>query len=888
MISYCVVSHTHWDREWYLPFENFRMRLVDLIDHLLDILRNDSEYRFHLDAQTIVLEDYLEIRPGRREELEKHIRDGRILVGPWYIQNDFYLTSGEATVRNLIIGKEIARKAGRCTEIGYAADQFGLISQLPQILSGFGMDTCVFGRGFSMNRMTPLEFFWESPDGTRVLCEHMAFWYNNAQRFPGDPEGALILIRNCEAAISGRALTENYLLMNGVDHLEAQENLNEIIEKTRPLLPEDAKLFQDTLPEFMARVRESLSRREELPEVFTGELRHGGPASVLSGTLSARADLKLINTECQTRIENIAEPLCALCDAIGVASYPLDYMRYMWKLLLQNHPHDSICGCSVDAVHRHMLDRFERFEECADDIILRYMRSLAEHAACTNAEGYRITVFNPVQSAWEKPVRVRAEFLSSDAIENFRIVSADGKEIPYIIDSFSPSRGKRILSPINLPGEKDVDIYDLTLDTPAVPGFSYRIYTVEKSGGQRAPECQPDGNYIPERIENERFSVVINENGTVDLTDKSEGAVFRGLFMLEDAADRGDAYNCDIDKSAGIFTSTDCRCRITSAVENPLVSSRTVEFDMPSACGEDKTIYVKAVYSLQKGGRELECELTVCNQAENHRFRVLFPTGIDADKNISGAPFDRVERNRDSVYPDDFTHPDTGYVCLEDDIHGFAVINSGMYEYEHTPEGIIALTVLRAVDRITGSWDQRDRQMETWKTSDSQMKGEIKCRMAVRPYRTGSADSNIAADSVSFRTPPLAVVSPMDIRKFSGGRPFVQISGVPDLFFREPENVDITVPDYLDFLKIATDVPGAFLVTAVKKSEDGLGMVVRGYNLTGAPVSVKLSLFCRFERIEKLTLEEIYSETLSMFSDSATAILRPKEILTVGFFRRVK
>ena len=53
---YCLISHTHWDREWYLPFENFRMRLVDLIDNLLDILKEDKEYRFHLDAQTIVLD----------------------------------------------------------------------------------------------------------------------------------------------------------------------------------------------------------------------------------------------------------------------------------------------------------------------------------------------------------------------------------------------------------------------------------------------------------------------------------------------------------------------------------------------------------------------------------------------------------------------------------------------------------------------------------------------------------------------------------------------------------------------------------------------------------------------------------------------------------------
>ena len=108
-----VISHTHWDREWYQCFEHFRLRLVDLMDRLLDIFKTDPTYVFHLDAQTVCLEDYLEVRPQRRTELEELVRAGRLLVGPWYVQNDFNLCSGEATVRNLLIlagpGPELER-----------------------------------------------------------------------------------------------------------------------------------------------------------------------------------------------------------------------------------------------------------------------------------------------------------------------------------------------------------------------------------------------------------------------------------------------------------------------------------------------------------------------------------------------------------------------------------------------------------------------------------------------------------------------------------------------------------------------------------------------------------------------------------------------------------
>ena len=176
--TFAVISHTHWDREWYLPFEKFRIRLVDLIDNLLAILKSSPEYRFHLDAQTIVLEDYLELRPNNKALLKKYIKEGRILVGPWYVQNDFNLTSGEATVRNLIIGQSIADEFGNCMRIGYAADQFGLISQLPQLFTQMGLDSCIFGRGANLPE-TPPQLYWEGADKSVIYCEFMKWWYNN-------------------------------------------------------------------------------------------------------------------------------------------------------------------------------------------------------------------------------------------------------------------------------------------------------------------------------------------------------------------------------------------------------------------------------------------------------------------------------------------------------------------------------------------------------------------------------------------------------------------------------------------------------------------------------------------------------------------------------------
>ncbi len=101
-----IVSHTHWDREWYQTSQQFRMRLVRAVDAVLDTLDADPAFSyFMLDGQTIVLDDYLEVRPENAPRLRRLAREGRLLVGPWYLQPDEYLVGGESLIRNLQFGR---------------------------------------------------------------------------------------------------------------------------------------------------------------------------------------------------------------------------------------------------------------------------------------------------------------------------------------------------------------------------------------------------------------------------------------------------------------------------------------------------------------------------------------------------------------------------------------------------------------------------------------------------------------------------------------------------------------------------------------------------------------------------------------------------------------
>jgi alpha-mannosidase len=106
------------------------------MEDLLRTFRDDPEFgSFHLDGQYVVIEDYLEIMPEREAEIRELVRQGKLILGPWYILQDEFLVSSEANARNLLIGIKASEKFGGVAEIGYFPDSFGNMGQAPQLIS---------------------------------------------------------------------------------------------------------------------------------------------------------------------------------------------------------------------------------------------------------------------------------------------------------------------------------------------------------------------------------------------------------------------------------------------------------------------------------------------------------------------------------------------------------------------------------------------------------------------------------------------------------------------------------------------------------------------------------------------------------------------------------
>src|SRR5512146_2749524 len=214
-----LVSHTHWDREWYRPFQEFRLRLVHLVDGLLDLLASDRSYKhFMLDGQTIVLDDYLQIRPEAEPALRRQVRAGRLLIGPWHILPDMFLVGPEAHIRNLLEGDRQARRFGSKMRIGYMPDSFGHIGQMPQILRGFGIDNASVWRGLDDQ---PTEFWWQSPDGSRVLMHYLRDSYSNGASLTATvPEQFTSQLNEEADLLAAHSPVTDLLVMFGTDHME--------------------------------------------------------------------------------------------------------------------------------------------------------------------------------------------------------------------------------------------------------------------------------------------------------------------------------------------------------------------------------------------------------------------------------------------------------------------------------------------------------------------------------------------------------------------------------------------------------------------------------------------------------------------------------------------
>lgn len=238
-----VVAHTHWDREWYHTAVRFRQGLVALIDDVLDRARGGAP-GFLLDGQTVILDDYLSVRPERREELAAALSNGALEAGPWYVLADNLIPSGEAILRNLEAGRRAMRALRSVAPpVMYCPDSFGHPAAVPMIAHEYGFELVIAWRGvlaIDGGGVAVDTARWRAADGNEVLLYHLPpDGYETGSSLPIDPVLARERWRRLLTTLRARSNTGVVLLPSGADHHAAQPDLDDALAAARAVVESD-------------------------------------------------------------------------------------------------------------------------------------------------------------------------------------------------------------------------------------------------------------------------------------------------------------------------------------------------------------------------------------------------------------------------------------------------------------------------------------------------------------------------------------------------------------------------------------------------------------------------------------------------------------------------
>lgn len=669
-----ILSGTHWDREWYQTFQGFRYRLVETLNQALDDLEAHPEFPvFTLDGQTIVLEDYLEIEPGREAELRRLIAEGRLLIGPWYVMPDEFLLSGESLIHNLLLGRRICKSYGVAPwNYGYICDIFGHAAQTPQIFAGFGIDAALLGRGTN-EHTTPAHFRWRSPDGTDCLTFKLAddvgygdytanVWFQLREDSTDEEIDARIRAEvDKERARSDQPVV---LLMDALDHMPLRAGLAGHMERMRRLYP-DAEVRLVSLERMVEQLR---PLREQLP-VKCGELnepakRLCGYIHLITNVLSSRYDLKQSNDRAQTLLEKWIEPLTVLTARYGSKRIQKTYADVAYRHLIQNHPHDSICGCSIDQVHRDMRYRFDQVHEIGKEVMDYGFAYLSGHAdADPSSDTRALRLFNPLPYARTETVTVDLFFHTGypyrysepfgyEDRNSFRLIDSEGREVPYKLT--------KVVRGITNPTRADNGPYDqhtVSFSAWLAPG-GFTEYRIEPSDTPvRYFDTLRTG---AAKAENALVQLTVQPDGTLRLLDKRNGHVYENLLQFADDGEIGDGWyhanptcdrtvlSCGAPCTVEVVEDGPARCtfRIAKQMQVPAYLERVDHkyAGLHRSC-QTATLRMVSDVSLDRGDAMVRVETTVENTARDHRLRLLLPTGLAGGRYFASEAFCVVERD---------------------------------------------------------------------------------------------------------------------------------------------------------------------------------------------------------------------------------------------------
>ena len=921
------IPNTHWDREWLYDFQETRMFLVEFMDKLLQIFRDYPEYKTYLlDSQIIPIEDYLAIRPEKKEEIIGRIKEGRLQVGPWYTLPEEHLVNGESLVRNLLLGHRLSEYYGGTMKIGYSPFSYGQASQMPQIYRGFNIDTILFYHGVQASEV-PSEFIFEGPDGSQLLASRMGSnarynfffsvfrpavygkttlerdynWSEKGLPFHLISNGKhlshhilLDPIKNLDPAEVDKhmqnmkkeelehATTEHIACMQGMDSTQPDVYEMKTMQEAEKVL-EDDLIFHSSLPEYMEAIKSSVDWDKLI--VLKGERRTprqlGTRKHLYGDVTSARTNMKRKNTLAEQELQRKAEPYSVLAYLLG-REYPKSYLDMAWKYLLQSHPHDSIAGTGVDQIEKDMHHRLDQCRNISNGIINRSLQGIQLSIDNSDLKENEIalTVYNSTPFERSEVVNAVFDLPLSGGYNNYSIVDGTTYEnIEFQEDSrYEHPAVVRHLGDATMMMQSLRVHVDLQLTD--IPALGYKTLIVRPS----KDSLQVSDSFVTNEnsMENEFIMVSINTNGTINIKDKLTNQEYKQLHYFADNGEVGHAWRHVPPSNDIIFDTLKSTPKIELIKNGPLVSCFAV------------THKVQIPVEMDEGTGD-------------------YVTRLDADGDDAG----RSKETREMLIRSDFTLTKLSKglavkttfdnVCEDHRLRVmFPTHIDSKYSYAEEPFDVVERPIVRPPDSPwANTWNPTHPHQRFVDVSDG-TKGIAIINDGLREYEVTDNESRtigitlLRAFEVSLTTVAWKWERHREMRgsqslgfhefnyviyphkgDWDSGKVYKQadILNVP-LDIAQVGSHSGNLPKKFSFMEISGD---GLALSALKKSEDNDNVVIRIYNPTKQQIQSELKLFKKPESAEFLNMNEelLEAENPKVSENKILLEIGPKKIITL-------
>jgi mannosylglycerate hydrolase len=712
------VPHTHWDREWYEPFQVFRLRLVAVLDDVIERAEADPDFRFTIDGQMAAVEDYLEVRPENRKRIAALVDRGQLAVGPWHILLDEFLCSGETIVRNLEMGTRGAAALGGAMQVGYLPDMFGHCVQMPQILARAGIEHACLWRGV-VGWMESHAFRWSAPDGSTVRVEYLWDGYGNGLDLFAFPERLREAVAAYREDTRSRYGTDPVLAMLGSDHSSPRPDLMPLVRS--------AGLSLATLDEYVARYRPD---DPDIPHIG-GELRSHARGNILPGVLSIRVGLKQAMATAE-RMLGVAEAIAAQWSDSSFAQY----RDIAWRKVIECTAHDSVTGCGVDETAEQVESRLAEATHMGrairDTVVNELAREVpSDHYLVVNPSPWPRTMVCEFDVPGDGQWLMAEEKIDADDLD-LLLRRIHGRELfGQQIERYSVEPGQVVFEVAEVPSTPSFDKAALRADLERAAAETPGMWTVRTLAQERATRLAtidvPASGHVAvdpmaeagtidhpvtvdedgRVLDNGLVRVEVDEQDGTLTVRGADGTVLRGVGRLVDGGDRGDSYNYGPPAADVVVDSPDSVRSEAVEVDPVRAIVRIVrEYEWPVSLSDDpdtrsaQTVRVPVTTDVTLHAGEPFVRLTVSfvNQAADHRLRLHVPLPGQVEHSHAEGQFGVTTRELIAEggwgeYPLP-TYPASSFVAA----HRSTVLLDHVTEYEVTGEGTeLALTLLRAV-----------------------------------------------------------------------------------------------------------------------------------------------------------------------------------------------